>query len=29
MRAREVRVVDADGKQLGVITISQALAAAQ
>jgi len=27
IRAREVRVVDADGKQLGVIPISQALAA--
>ena len=29
IRAREVRVVAADGKQLGVIPISQALAAAQ
>jgi translation initiation factor IF-3 len=29
IRAREVRVIDADGKQLGVITTSQALAVAQ
>lgn len=29
IRAREVRVIDGDGKQLGVISISQALATAQ
>jgi translation initiation factor IF-3 len=29
IRAREVRVIDAEGKQLGVISISQALATAQ